>query len=88
MAKKDKEKKQKAPKEPKPKKAKQVKGMQMPGGGAHSGPQMNVYTGLSFLATIALVAAIVIVYVNSQKIAPAGASNPLQVHDPGRVQLD
>ncbi|MHC4976860.1 MAG: hypothetical protein ACYTF7_09690 [Planctomycetota bacterium] len=86
--KKDKEKKQKAPKEPKQKRAKQVKGMQMPGGAAHSGPQMNVYTGLSFLSVLALGAAIAIVYINSQKLAPSGASTPLDLQQVGDIRLD
>ena len=72
----------------KPKKQKQIQGMQMPGAGAHTGPKMNVYTGLSFLATLALAAALVIVFVNSQKLAPANSSNPLDLQQSGSISLN
>jgi hypothetical protein len=84
MAKKEKKEK----KAKKPKTSKKVQGMQMPGAGAHSGPSMNVYTGLSFLAVIALGAALAIVFINSQKLLPSNSTSPLTLQQTGNISLD
>lgn len=53
-------------------------GMQMPGGTMQRGPTMNIYTGLLFLAVVALLAACGFVFVQGGKIAPGG--NALSTH--------
>ncbi len=53
-------------------------GMQMPAGTLQRGPSMNVYTGLLFLAVLALVAASAFVFVQGAIIGPEG--NALGVH--------
>lgn len=53
-------------------------GMQMPAGAAQRGPTMNVYTGLLFVAVMALLAACVYVYIQGTAIGPEG--NALGVH--------
>lgn len=47
-------------------------GMQMPGGPVQRGASMNVYTGLLFLAMVALLAASVFVFLQARKISPDG----------------
>ncbi len=47
-------------------------GMQMPGGQARAKPGPDVYTGLLFLAAVALAAACVFVYIQGQKVGPNG----------------
>jgi hypothetical protein len=46
-------------------------GMQMPGG-MKRGPALNVYTGLLFLAVVALATACVFMYVGAAKLGPNG----------------
>ncbi len=60
-------------------------GMQMPGGQVHRAASMNVYTGLLFVAVIALLAACVWVYMQARQIGPAG--QPFKVHTEGNIQL-
>ena len=47
-------------------------GMSMPGGQVQRSASMNVYTGLLFLAVLALIAACVFVAIQGKKIAPNG----------------
>jgi hypothetical protein len=47
-------------------------GMQMPGGAVQRGASMNVYTGLLFLAMVALLAASVFVFLQARKVSPDG----------------
>lgn len=54
-------------------------GMQMPGGRLKRTASMNIYTGLMFLAVIALLAACGFMWVAGTSIGPDG--NPLGVHD-------
>ena len=61
-------------------------GMQMPGGQARRGATMNVYTGLLFVATVALAAACVFVFLQSGNVSP-NPSNPFAQQDATRVQL-
>jgi hypothetical protein len=46
-------------------------GMQMPGGGKRD-PQLNVYTGLLFLAVVALATASVLLFLAGGKLGPDG----------------
>lgn len=59
--------------------------MQMPGGQIHRGASMNVYTGLLFVAVIALIAACAWVYMQGRTIAPGG--QPFKVQQEGQIQL-
>lgn len=52
--------------------------MQMPGGQIQRGASMSVYTGLLFIAVIALIAACAWVYMQGRTIAPDG--QPFKVH--------
>ncbi len=61
-------------------------GMQMPGGQARRGATMNIYTGLLFVAAVALGAACVFVFLQSAHVGP-NPSNPFAQHDSGRIQL-
>jgi len=65
-------------------------GMQMPGGaGARRKGGPNVYTGLMFLAVLCLGAAVVLVFLQAEKIGPASESGPMKavtIHD-GQVEL-
>ncbi len=54
-------------------------GMQMPGGRARAAPSMNVYTGLLFLAVVALGAASGMMYLAGAKVGPDG--NAFGVHE-------
>jgi hypothetical protein len=47
-------------------------GMQMPAGQLQRGATMNVYTGLLFVAVVALLAASVFVFMQGQMIGPDG----------------
>lgn len=47
-------------------------GMQMPAGQTQRGASMNVYTGLLFVAVVALLAASVFVYMQGSMIGPDG----------------
>lgn len=53
--------------------------MQMPGGQIQRGASMNVYTGLLFLAVLALLAACVWVYMQVREISPDGT--PFKIQD-------
>lgn len=59
-------------------------GMQMPGGSAHRSASMNVYTGLLFVAVVALIAASAWMFVQAKKIAPDG--QPFKMHG-DKIQL-
>lgn len=58
-------------------------GMNMPGGQLQRSATMNVYTGLLFLAVLALIAACVFVALQSRKIAPNGQPFSVQEYDQG-----
>lgn len=60
-------------------------GMQMPGGRVRARPGLDVYAGLLFLATVLLILAFVVVWIQGSKIAPDG--DPLKIHEEGRVSL-
>jgi hypothetical protein len=60
-------------------------GMQLPGGQMHRGASMNVYTGLLFLAVIALAAASIFVYLNAGKVGKDG--QPLQLQEHNKISL-
>ena len=53
-------------------------GMQMPGGQIHRGSSMNVYTGLLFVAVLALLAACIWMFMQGREIAPGG--QPFSTH--------
>jgi len=60
--------------------AQQQFGMQMPGGRAHRGPTMNVYTGLLLLAVIALAMGVAVAFTQGAKIGKDGSA--LAVYGP------
>lgn len=53
-------------------------GMQMPGGKARRGSSPDVFTALLFLATIMLLAACIMVYMQGSKIGPEGSAFGIQ----------
>lgn len=55
-------------------------GMQMPGGQLRRGPVMNVYTGLLFMAVLALAVACVMMYSAASRIGKDGS--PFGMHEP------
>ncbi|MBX3402293.1 MAG: hypothetical protein KF699_02660 [Phycisphaeraceae bacterium] len=59
-------------------------GMQMPGGASSRSASMNIYTGLLFVAVVALIAACAWMFVQGAKIAPDG--QPFKMHG-DKVQL-
>lgn len=59
-------------------------GMQMPGGMKRA-PQFTVYTGLLFVAVVALATACVFVFLAGGKLGPGG--NALAVQDSARIDL-
>ena len=59
-------------------------GMQMPGSRASRKPSPDVYTGLVFLAVIALGVACAVLWTQGAKLSP---SHPLSVQEEGRIQL-
>lgn len=61
-------------------------GMQMPGGQARRGATMNIYTGLLFVATVALGAACVFVFLQSGHVSP-NPSNPFAIQQPNSIKL-
>jgi hypothetical protein len=61
-------------------------GMQMPGGQARRGATMNIYTGLLFVATVALGAACVFVFLQSAQVSK-DPSNPFSLQDSARITL-
>ncbi|MEN0020580.1 MAG: hypothetical protein AAF747_06835 [Planctomycetota bacterium] len=60
-------------------------GMQMPGGRARQRPEPDVYTGLMVLATVALLAACALVYLQSVKIGPDG--NAIGLQDESSIRI-
>lgn len=54
-------------------------GMQLPGGMRRATPTLNVYTGLLFLAVVALGIACAVVYTNGSLIGPEGSA--IGVHE-------
>ncbi|MFN0010620.1 MAG: hypothetical protein ACKVS8_03140 [Phycisphaerales bacterium] len=59
-------------------------GMQMPGGSRRAST-LNVYTGLLFLAVVALATASVMVYVGAAKVGRAG--DPFAMQDAKRIEI-
>ncbi len=53
-------------------------GMQMPAGQFQRGPTMNVYTGLIFLAVIALLGACAFMFAQGGQLSPDGSPFSLQ----------
>jgi len=64
-------------------------GMQMPGGRQARAASMNVYTGLLFLATVALAAACVFMWVQGTKVAKPGSplAPIMGIQEPGRIEF-
>ena len=61
-------------------------GMQMQGGGMRKrGPELNVYTGLAFVAFACLAAACVMVFLAAQKVGKNGS--PLEIQEKGKIVL-
>jgi hypothetical protein len=60
-------------------------GMHMPGGAMQRRPSMDVYTGLLFVAMLALLAASVFVWLQGAKVAPQG--QPLNLQAANSVTL-
>lgn len=60
-------------------------GMNMPGGQARRGPTLNVYTGLLFLAVVALAAACGFMYVGAAKLGVNG--DPFTIQDAKDIKL-
>lgn len=60
-------------------------GMRMPGGRARSAPEIDIYTGLMFIAVVLLLMATVVVYLQGSKLGKDGQAWSLQ--EDGRVQL-
>lgn len=58
-------------------------GMQMPGSQGSRGSSMNVYTGLLFVAFVALIGACGLVYMHGSKIGKDG--KPWQIQAQGSV---
>lgn len=54
-------------------------GMNMPGGMGRRGPTINVYTGLLFMAVVALAVACGFMYVAASKVGPDG--NAFGIHE-------
>ncbi|MEL7473660.1 MAG: hypothetical protein AAGK04_10115 [Planctomycetota bacterium] len=63
-------------------------GMQMPGGRGHRGPTANVYTALSFVSVVALIATCAVVYMAAARVSPE-SGNPLALQDadPSKVRV-
>lgn len=64
-------------------------GMQLPGARARQGATVNIYTGLLFIACLALLAACIFTWIQGGKIGVAdqGAMAPLSIQDPERLRL-
>ncbi len=60
-------------------------GMQMPGGKARRGSSPDVFTALLFLATIMLLAACVMVYMQGSKIGPGGSA--FKIQEEGKISF-
>lgn len=60
-------------------------GMQMPGAQRGRKAALNVYTGMSFVAMVALLVATIFVFGAATTVAPEeGLMAPLKLHEPGR----
>lgn len=60
-------------------------GMQMPGAQRGRKASLNIYTGMSFVAMIALLVATIFVFRAAHTVAPEeGAMGVLKLHDPGK----
>ncbi|MFU8827941.1 MAG: hypothetical protein ACNA8P_00745 [Phycisphaerales bacterium] len=60
-------------------------GMQMPGAHRSRKPVLNIYTGMSFVAMIAVLIATIFVYSAAAIVAPEeGLMAPLKLHEAGR----
>ena len=63
-------------------------GMQLPGSQRARKAQPNVYTGLLLFATVALLFAVVLTFMNLQKVAPGeGAMDAFKFQESGSVSL-
>lgn len=60
-------------------------GMQMPGGQLQRRPTMNVYTGLLFLAMVALAAACGFVWMHGTKVGKGGS--PWELQTVNKIEL-
>lgn len=60
-------------------------GMQMPGGRAAKGASPDVYTGLMFVAVVALGVAVALLWRAGTLVGPDGS--PIKLQEEGRVQL-
>lgn len=60
-------------------------GMQMPGGRVRRGASMNIYTGLLFVAVVALAVACGFLYTAAGKVSPDGG--PFTLQKPGSIRL-
>lgn len=60
-------------------------GMQMPGGRMKRSASMTVYTGLLFLAVVALAVASGFMYLAAGKVGANG--DPFGLQEPGKIQL-
>jgi hypothetical protein len=60
-------------------------GMQMPGAQRGRKASLNIYTGLSFVAMLALLVATIFVFQAAYTVAPeGGAMGVLKLHKPGQ----
>ncbi len=60
-------------------------GMQMPGAQRGRKASLNIYTGMSFVAMVALLVATIFVFRAAHTVAPEeGAMGVLKLHEPGR----
>jgi len=67
-------------------------GMQMPGAQAQRKPQMNVYTGLAFLAVICLGAAVAVMWREAASLSAgdgafAPVTTPFVLQERGNIRL-
>ncbi|MBY0307688.1 MAG: hypothetical protein K2Q09_03010 [Phycisphaerales bacterium] len=53
-------------------------GMNLPGAARRRGATMDIYTGLLFVAVVALIAACAVVFVNGSRIGKGGSAFGLQ----------
>ena len=65
-------------------------GMQMPGAQRRRATNANIYTGLMLVAVVSLVAAVLIVGIQANKVGPADSGEyirAIQTHGDGAVRL-
>ena len=60
-------------------------GMQVPGGRVRRGASPDVYTGLAAVATIFLIAAVVVMFLAARKVGTNGS--PIGLQEPGKIAL-